>query len=196
MLCAWKGFEISAFGLFPVWIRLSILAVPAKGQPSTGCPASRGHSCGAGQPSPEELQAAGPKSQCHMGALHSSQELEPHPQQLLRCVAEVEGAEGREQRCCQSWTEPPTQGHSSLAFGSNHTAPGRCFDLCRAALSTQTPLSSCSWGSKSQIPRKLDACLHQAPLQIHSAESSPLLGHRPGATGFNVFRIRAQWISH
>lgn len=81
LVCFWFGWK------------LSMLALPAKGQSSTGCPAPHGHSWGAGQPTPEELQAGKPKSQCHMGTLHSSQELEPSPQQLLRCVAEAEGAE-------------------------------------------------------------------------------------------------------
>lgn len=33
-------------------------------------------------------------------------------------------------------------------------------------------------------------------LQIYSFKSITFLGHGPNAIGFNVFRIRAQWISH
>lgn len=159
MLCAWKG-----FWNFKTWVfswfgwKLSISALPAKGQSSTGCPAPHGHSCGAGQPTPEELQTGKPKSQCHMGILHDSQELEPSPQQLSRCVAEAEGAGeqlwalGREQRCSAEQLPEPGRTSKPRPFFISLWLKPHCPWVLLWSVQSGTLHSKHSWPASAEAP--------------------------------------------
>lgn len=148
MLCAWKGFEISEFGLLLVWMKTKYFSSPCKRPVQHWLSCISGtqlwsraakswgaadwkakipvpHGCPAQQPGAGAMSPAAPQM-CGRGWGSWEQ---------LRAL-------GREQRCLAEQLPEPDRASKPWPFlislRIKPHCPGCCFDLCKSALSTQS----------------------------------------------------------